>query len=180
MFMNIARQIQKMVHDIKKNDGGIMNKIKKCDVTDFQLHHTKASAYMQSSNNLAYKELYEALNALSVRDQFGNDAVSTVQTVQNCIALPITVENLVIKNKPPPSPPIRDYASGSHDDHEEDQWSDDFDSSDYENPDEHSNSETYVDPNEEHFEEYEPPPTEQEARKIAPAFRISKGEYADS
>uniref|UniRef100_H3A0F1 SH2 domain-containing protein n=1 Tax=Latimeria chalumnae TaxID=7897 RepID=H3A0F1_LATCH len=127
------RQIQKMVHDIKKNDGGIMNKIKK----------------------------------------FQNEQLAVIRkTGKN------TWDR--IKNKPPPSPPIRDYASGSHDDHEEDQWSDDFDSSDYENPDEHSNSETYVDPNEEHFEEYEPPPTEQEARKIAPAFRISKGEYAEN
>ncbi|KAM6390442.1 B-cell linker protein isoform 2-T2 [Pluvialis apricaria] len=106
-------KLQKMVHDIKKNESGIINKFKK------------------------------------------------------------------LKKKPPPSLPQRDYAS-EHADNEEDQWSDDFDS-DYENPDDHSDSEMYVVPSEENPDDsYEPPPSEQEKKKIPSAFPISRGEYADN
>ncbi|XP_064319932.1 B-cell linker protein isoform X2 [Phalacrocorax carbo] len=106
-------KLQKMVHDMKKNESGIINKFKK------------------------------------------------------------------LKKKPPPSLPQRDYAS-EHADNEEEQWSDDFDS-DYENPDDHSDSEMYVVPNEENPDDsYEPPPSEQEKKKIPSAFPISRGEYADS
>ncbi|NWI27754.1 BLNK protein, partial [Sula dactylatra] len=84
-----------------------------------------------------------------------------------------------LKKKPPPSLPQRDYAS-EHADNEEEQWSDDFDS-DYENPDDHSDSEMYVVPSEENPDDsYEPPPSEQEKKKIPSAFPISRGEYADS
>ncbi|KAM6185473.1 B-cell linker protein isoform 5-T5 [Rhynchocyon petersi] len=104
------RQLQKMVHDIKNNEGGIMNKIKK------------------------------------------------------------------LKVKAPPSVPQRDYASGSAAD-EEDQWSDDFDN-EYENPDEHSDSEMYVMPAEENGDDsYEPPPAEQEMRTVHPALPFARGEY---
>ncbi|KAM6203713.1 B-cell linker protein isoform 2-T2 [Sarcoramphus papa] len=107
------RKLQKMVHDIKKNESGIINKFKK------------------------------------------------------------------LKKKPPPSLPQRDYAS-EHADNEEEQWSDDFES-DYENPDDHSDSEMYVVPSEENPDDsYEPPPSEQEKKKIPSAFRISRGEYADN
>ncbi|XP_074731106.1 B-cell linker protein isoform X3 [Strix uralensis] len=107
------RKLQKMVHDIKKNESGIINKFKK------------------------------------------------------------------LKKKPPPSLPQRDYAS-EHADNEEEQWSDDFDS-DYENPDDHSDSEMYVVPSEENPDDsYEPPPSEQEKKKIPSAFPISRGEYADN
>ncbi|KAM4837712.1 B-cell linker protein isoform 6-T6 [Urocitellus parryii] len=103
------RQLQKMVHDIKNNEGGIMNKIKK------------------------------------------------------------------LKIKAPPSVPRRDYALESPAD--EEQWSDDFDS-DYENPDEHSDSEMYVMPAEENGDDsYEPPPAEQETRTIHPALPFTRGEY---
>ncbi|XP_006880146.1 PREDICTED: B-cell linker protein isoform X5 [Elephantulus edwardii] len=103
-------QLQKMVHDIKNNEGGIMNKIKK------------------------------------------------------------------LKGKAPPSVPQRDYASGCAAD-EEDQWSDDFDN-DYENPDEHSDSEMYVMPAEENGDDsYEPPPAEQEMRMVHPALPFARGEY---
>uniref|UniRef100_A0A803VHD6 SH2 domain-containing protein n=1 Tax=Ficedula albicollis TaxID=59894 RepID=A0A803VHD6_FICAL len=106
-------KLQKMVHDIKKNESGIINKFKK------------------------------------------------------------------LKKKPPPSLPQRDYAS-EHADNEEDQWSDDFDS-DYENPDDHSDSEMYVVPSEENPDDsYEPPPSEKEKKKIPSAFPISRGEYADN
>ncbi|XP_025949942.2 B-cell linker protein isoform X2 [Dromaius novaehollandiae] len=106
-------KLQKMVHDIKKNETGIINKFKK------------------------------------------------------------------LKKKPPPSVPQRDYAS-EHADNEEEQWSDDFDS-DYENPDDHSDSEMYVVPSEENADDsYEPPPSEQEKKKIPSAFPISRGEYADN
>ncbi|XP_053928198.1 B-cell linker protein isoform X2 [Cuculus canorus] len=106
-------KLQKMVHDIKKNETGIINKFKK------------------------------------------------------------------LKKKTPPSLPQRDYAS-EHADNEEEQWSDDFDS-DYENPDGHSDSEMYVVPSEENPDDsYEPPPSEQEKKKIASAFPISRGEYADN
>uniref|UniRef100_A0A2K6GDQ3 B cell linker n=1 Tax=Propithecus coquereli TaxID=379532 RepID=A0A2K6GDQ3_PROCO len=107
------RQLQKMVHDIKNNEGGIMNKIKK------------------------------------------------------------------LKVKAPPSVPRRDYASESPAD-EEEHWSDDFDS-DYENPDEHSDSEMYVMPAEENADDsYEPPPTEQETRTVHPALPFARGEYVDN
>ncbi|KAM9134538.1 B-cell linker protein isoform 4-T4 [Pangshura tecta] len=103
-------QLQKIVHDIKKNETGIMSKFKK------------------------------------------------------------------LKNKPPPSVPQRDYASED----EDEQWSDDFDS-DYENPDAHSDSEMYVVPSEENCDDsYEPPPTEQEKKKIPSSFSFSRGEYADN
>ncbi|XP_063019515.1 B-cell linker protein isoform X5 [Melospiza melodia melodia] len=107
------RKLQKMVHDIKKNESGIINKFKN------------------------------------------------------------------LKKKPPPSLPQRDYAS-EHADDEEEQWSDDFDS-DYENPDDHSDSEMYVVPSEENPDDsYEPPPSEKEKKKIPSAFPISRGEYADN
>ncbi|XP_064572584.1 B-cell linker protein isoform X2 [Zonotrichia leucophrys gambelii] len=107
------RKLQKMVHDIKKNESGIINKFKN------------------------------------------------------------------LKKKPPPSLPQRDYAS-EHADNEEEQWSDDFDS-DYENPDDHSDSEMYVVPSEENPDDsYEPPPSEKEKKKIPSAFPISRGEYADN
>lgn len=107
------RQLQKMVHDIKNNEGGIMNKIKK------------------------------------------------------------------LKVKAPPNVPRRDYASESPAD-EEEQWSDDFDS-DYENPDEHSDSEMYVLPAEETGDDsYEPPPVEQETRTVHPALPFTRGEYVDN
>uniref|UniRef100_A0AC11CF77 B cell linker n=1 Tax=Ovis aries TaxID=9940 RepID=A0AC11CF77_SHEEP len=107
------RQLQKMVHDIKNNEGGIMNKIKK------------------------------------------------------------------LKVKAPPSVPQRDYAPERPAD-EEEQWSDDFDS-DYENPDEHSDSEMYVLPAEEAGDDsYEPPPAEQETRTVHPALPFARGEYVDN
>lgn len=107
------RQFQRMVHDIKNNEGGIMNKIKK------------------------------------------------------------------LKVKAPPSVPRRDYASENPAD-EEEQWSDDFDS-DYENPDEHSDSEMYVLPAEETGDDsYEPPPVEQETRTVHPALPFTRGEYVDN
>ncbi|XP_065528038.1 B-cell linker protein isoform X8 [Lathamus discolor] len=106
-------KLQKMVHDMKKNESGIINKFKK------------------------------------------------------------------LKKKTPPSLPRRDYAA-EHADNEEEQWSDDFDS-DYENPDDHSDSEMYVVPSEENPDDsYEPPPSEQEKKKIPSAFPISRGEYADN
>uniref|UniRef100_A0A8C6RH07 B cell linker n=1 Tax=Nannospalax galili TaxID=1026970 RepID=A0A8C6RH07_NANGA len=107
------RQLQKMVHDIKNNEGGIMNKIKK------------------------------------------------------------------LKVKAPPSVPRRDYALESPAE-EEEQWSDDFDS-DYENPDEHSDSEMYVMPAEENGDDsYEPPPAEQHTRTVHPALPFARGEYVDN
>lgn len=84
-----------------------------------------------------------------------------------------------LKVKAPPSVPRRDYASESPAD-EEEQWSDDFDS-DYENPDEHSDSEMYVLPAEEAGDDsYEPPPAEQETRTVHPALPFTRGEYVDN
>ncbi|XP_062352282.1 B-cell linker protein [Cinclus cinclus] len=125
-------KLQKMVHDIKKNESGIINKFKK----------------------------------------FQNEQVALI-----CKTGKDTWDRL--KNKPPPSLPQRDYAS-EHADNEEDQWSDDFDS-DYENPDDHSDSEMYVVPSEENPDDsYEPPPSEKEKKKIPSAFPVSRGEYADN
>lgn len=51
--------------------------------------------------------------------------------------------------------------------------------SDYENPDEHSDSEMYVLPVEETGDDsYEPPPVEQETRTVHPALPFTRGEYA--
>uniref|UniRef100_A0A8C2UD88 B cell linker n=1 Tax=Coturnix japonica TaxID=93934 RepID=A0A8C2UD88_COTJA len=125
-------KLQKMVHDIKKNESGIINKFKK----------------------------------------FQNEQVALI-----CKTGKDTWDRL--KKKTPPSLPQRDYAS-EHADNEEEQWSDDFDS-DYENPDGHSDSEMYVVPSEENPDDsYEPPPSEQENKKIPSAFPISRGEYADN
>ncbi|XP_051656627.1 B-cell linker protein isoform X3 [Manacus candei] len=121
-----------MVHDIKKNESGIINKFKK----------------------------------------FQNEQVALI-----CKTGKDTWDRL--KKKPPPSLPQRDYAT-EHADNEEEQWSDDFDS-DYENPDDHSDSEMYVVPSEENPDDsYEPPPSEKEKKKIPSAFPISRGEYADN
>ncbi|XP_019411369.1 PREDICTED: B-cell linker protein isoform X4 [Crocodylus porosus] len=126
-------KLQKMVHDIKKNETGIMSKFKK-----FQ----------------------------------------TEQVALICKTGKNTWDRLTNK-PPPPSVPRRDYAS-EHADEEEEQWPDDFDS-DYENPDDHSDSEMYVVPSEENGDDsYEPPPTEQEKKKIPSAFPICRGEYADN
>ncbi|XP_025917726.1 B-cell linker protein isoform X4 [Apteryx rowi] len=125
-------KLQKMVHDIKKNETGIINKFKK----------------------------------------FQNEQVALI-----CKTGKDTWDRL--KKKPPPSVPQRDYAS-EHAGNEEEQWSDDFDS-DYENPDDHSDSEMYMVPSEENADDsYEPPPSEQEKKKIPSAFPISRGEYADN
>ncbi|XP_071071851.1 B-cell linker protein isoform X2 [Dasypus novemcinctus] len=53
--------------------------------------------------------------------------------------------------------------------------------SDYENPDEHSDSEMYVLPAEENADDsYEPPPVEQEPRAVHPALPLARGEYVDN
>lgn len=50
--------------------------------------------------------------------------------------------------------------------------------SDYENPDEHSDSEMYVMPAEETGDDsYEPPPAEQQTRVVHPALPFTRGEY---
>ncbi|XP_008114957.2 B-cell linker protein isoform X2 [Anolis carolinensis] len=118
-------QLQKIVHDIKKNDSGIMSKFKK----------------------------------------FQNEHVALIcKTGKN------TWDRLT--SKAPPSVPPVDY--------DEEQWSDDFDS-DYENPDNPSDSETYVVPSEENCDDsYEPPPSEQEKKQLPAAFSCSGGEYADN
>uniref|UniRef100_A0A8D1ZRG8 B cell linker n=1 Tax=Sus scrofa TaxID=9823 RepID=A0A8D1ZRG8_PIG len=96
----------------------------------------------------------------------------------NKITVPAS-QKLRLKVKAPPSVPRRDYASESPAD-EEEQWSDDFDS-DYENPDEHSDSEMYVLPAEEAGDDsYEPPPAEQETRTVHPALPFTRGEYVDN
>ncbi|TKC42378.1 hypothetical protein EI555_003418, partial [Monodon monoceros] len=53
--------------------------------------------------------------------------------------------------------------------------------SDYENPDEHSDSEMYVLPAEEAGDDsYEPPPAEQETRTVHRALPFTRGEYVDN
>ncbi|XP_067858530.1 B-cell linker protein isoform X2 [Heptranchias perlo] len=111
-------QIQKIVHDIKKNDGGIIGKIKK---------FTKPA---------------------------------------------------------PPTVPQRDYSEGAEGP-DGGRWSDnEFDISDYENPDEHSDgSDTYEAPQDDGDDDanYEPPPSENKNNNIiARSLLISKGEYADN
>ncbi|XP_048407076.1 B-cell linker protein isoform X2 [Stegostoma tigrinum] len=111
-------QIQKIVHDIQKNDGGFMSRFKK-----FTKHA-------------------------------------------------------------PPTVPQRDYSEGAGA-QEGEQWSDnEFDTSDYENPDGRSDeSDAYEDPRDDgdDDENYEPPPSENKNKKLVPQpMHISKGEYADN
>ncbi|XP_066548830.1 B-cell linker protein isoform X3 [Amia ocellicauda] len=119
-------QLQKMVHDIKKNDGSIMNKFKK----------------------------------------FQNEQVALLRKTGKH-----TWDRLTNK-PPPPSVPTRDYP-----DDEEQQWSDSEFDSDYENPDDPS--ETYEAPQEDN--NYEPPPKEGKPKpNRTPALDLSKGEYLDN
>uniref|UniRef100_A0A8D0H5S6 BLNK n=1 Tax=Sphenodon punctatus TaxID=8508 RepID=A0A8D0H5S6_SPHPU len=121
-----------MVHDIKKNETGIMSKFKK----------------------------FQSGQIASIC-KTGKDTWDRLTT------------------KPPPNVPKRDYDSEHAED--DDQWSDDFEESDYENPDEHSDSEMYVVPTEENCDDsYEPPPSAQEKKKIPSAFPFPTGEYADN
>ncbi|XP_078269005.1 B-cell linker protein isoform X2 [Rhinoraja longicauda] len=129
------RQIQKIVQDIKKNDGGIIRKIKK-----FQ--NVQVAAMRQTGRNTWDR----------------------------------------ITKPSPPTVPHRDYSEGAEGPDGE-QWSDnEFDNSDYENPDGHSeDSDTYEDPHQdgELDENYEPPPSE--PKKIIPnLFPDFKSEYADN
>ncbi|XP_069836225.1 B-cell linker protein isoform X2 [Dendropsophus ebraccatus] len=81
-----------------------------------------------------------------------------------------------IKSKPsPPTVPQRDYHTGPPGG-EDDDWVDDFDGSDYDDPDEHSDSETYVVPSDD--ESYEPPPNDSH---VLPPFKtlVGKNGYAD-
>ncbi|XP_045882943.1 B-cell linker protein isoform X2 [Meles meles] len=135
------RQLQKMVHDIKNNEGGIMNKIKKLKV--------------------------KAPPSVPQRDY----ASATLTQGER---------------HSPPAPPhgakTRGMKLGLEENpaDEEEQWSDDFDS-DYEHPDEHSDSEMYVLPAEETGDDsYEPPPGEQETRTVHPALPFARGEYIDN
>ncbi|XP_078079610.1 B-cell linker protein isoform X4 [Mustelus asterias] len=84
----------------------------------------------------------------------------------------------------PPTVPQRDYSEGAEG-QEGGRWSDnEFDNSDYENPDGRSDgSDTYEDPRDDGDDDanYEPPPSEDKNKKlVASTFHISKGEYADN
>uniref|UniRef100_UPI00398EB19C B-cell linker protein isoform X2 n=1 Tax=Pristiophorus japonicus TaxID=55135 RepID=UPI00398EB19C len=129
-------QIQKLVHDIKKNDGGIIGKFKK-----FQ---NEQVAMMRKTGKNTW-------------DRFTKHA--------------------------PPSVPQRDYSEGAEGS-EGGRWSDnEFDNSDYENADEHSDgSDTYEDPHGDgdDDENYEPPPSEIKKKIVPQCFSTSKGEYADN
>ncbi|XP_063818091.1 B-cell linker protein isoform X2 [Pseudophryne corroboree] len=104
-------QLQKMVHDIKKNEGGLMQKLKN------------------------------------------------------------------ITKQAPPSVPRRDYVPGTGEDEEE--WSDEF-GSDYESPDEHSDTENYVVPSEDQTDDnYEPPPNPNDNIPSSFKFTDRNGGYAD-
>ncbi|XP_059025305.1 B-cell linker protein isoform X2 [Mustela lutreola] len=157
------RQLQKMVHDIKNNEGGIMNKIKKLKV--------------KAPPSVPQRDYASARLTLGERHS-------------------------------PPAPPhgtkTRGMKLGLEENpaDEEEQWSDDFthrvsatrpvkwptcsprivvQDSDYEHPDEHSDSEMYVLPAEETGDDsYEPPPGEQETRTVHPALPFARGEYIDN
>ncbi|XP_075698511.1 B-cell linker protein isoform X2 [Rhinoderma darwinii] len=80
-----------------------------------------------------------------------------------------------LKSKPaPPTVPSRDYQTGPTGG-EDDEWLDEF-GSDYDSPDEHLDTETYVVPIED--DNYEPPPNE---NHVTPSFKIMAGTngYAD-
>ncbi|XP_069756590.1 B-cell linker protein isoform X3 [Narcine bancroftii] len=129
-------QIQKIVNDIKKNDGGIISKFKK-----FQ---TEQVAMMRKTGRNTWDR---------------------------------------ITKQAPPNVPQRDYTEGAEGQDGE-QWSDnEFDNSDYENPNGHSgDSDTYEDPRDDGDtdENYEPPPSEKSKKMIPKFFPSSKSEYADN
>lgn len=80
-----------------------------------------------------------------------------------------------MKSKPaPPTVPKRDYQAGLPAE-EDDEWVDEF-GSDYDSPDEHSDTEPYVVPSED--DNYEPPPNDSQ---VSPSFKMSVGNngYAD-
>ncbi|XP_071986117.1 B-cell linker protein isoform X3 [Engystomops pustulosus] len=127
------RQLQKIVNDIKKNDTGIFQKIKR----------------------------------------FQNDQVALI-----CKTGKDTWDRITSKTAPP-SVPKRDYLSGPS--VVEDDWVNDFDSdrdSDYDRPDEHSDTEHYVVPLDDGDDSYEPPPND---NRVSPSFKTVVGNngYAD-
>uniref|UniRef100_A0A4W3JUQ1 SH2 domain-containing protein n=1 Tax=Callorhinchus milii TaxID=7868 RepID=A0A4W3JUQ1_CALMI len=79
----------------------------------------------------------------------------------------------------PPNVPQRDYSNPGAEE-AEGQWSEDeFDNSDYENPDENSDgSVTYEAPGEDD-ENYEPPPSENKTKIVSRPLTSTKSEYAD-
>ncbi|XP_032889515.1 B-cell linker protein isoform X3 [Amblyraja radiata] len=129
-------QIQRIVQDIKKNEGGIIRKFKK-----FQ--NVQVAAMRKTGKNTWDR----------------------------------------ITKQAPPTVPHRDYTEGAEGPGGE-RWSDnEFDNSDYENPDERSeDSDTYEDPREdgEGDENYEPPPSENPKKMIPNIFQGFKSEYADN
>ncbi|XP_045640943.1 B-cell linker protein isoform X3 [Ursus americanus] len=159
----LSMQLQKMVHDIKNNEGGIMNKIKKLKV--------KAPPSVPQRDYASARLTRGELHSPSV--------------------LPHGTKNRGMKLGLEENPAD-----------EEEQWSDDFthrvsatlpvkwptcsprivvQDSDYEHPDEHSDSEMYVLPAEETGDDsYEPPPAEQEKRTMHPALPFARGEYIDN
>ncbi|XP_040290704.1 B-cell linker protein isoform X2 [Bufo bufo] len=83
-----------------------------------------------------------------------------------------------MKSKPtPPTVPKRDYQTGPPNG-DDDEWGDDF-GSDYDSPDEHSDTEQYVVPTEEADDSsYEPPPND---KHVTPSFKVmmANNGYAD-
>ncbi|KAJ1067126.1 hypothetical protein K5549_012485 [Capra hircus] len=125
-----------MVHDIKNNEGGIMNKIKKLKV--------KAPPSVPRRDYAPVPEANGFPNPLSQGGECVDLGDADLQKAED-------------RNGQSP-----------------------LEDSDYENPDEHSDSEMYVLPAEEAGDDsYEPPPAEQETRTVHPALPFARGEYVE-
>ncbi|XP_024590590.1 B-cell linker protein isoform X2 [Neophocaena asiaeorientalis asiaeorientalis] len=151
------RQLQKMVHDMKNNEGGIMNKIKKLKV--------KAPPSVPRRD-------YASERPADEEEQWSDDFTYRIQP-------PLGLEvhafpqdsspgDTFWSKRPGFSPRAAANSCLTLD-------------SDYENPDEHSDSEMYVLPAEEAGDDsYEPPPAEQETRTAHRALPFTRGEYVDN
>ncbi|KAM3912878.1 B-cell linker protein isoform 2-T2 [Leptodactylus fuscus] len=132
---NPTRQLQKMVNDIKKNETGLFQKIKK----------------------------------------FQNDQVALI-----CKTGKDTWDRITSKPAPP-TVPRRDYQTGSMG-VEDEEWVNEFESgSDYDSPDEHSDTEHYVVPLDGEDDNYEPPPND---NHVSSSFKtmtvVGDNAYADN
>ncbi|KAB0405815.1 hypothetical protein E2I00_013736 [Balaenoptera physalus] len=188
-----------MVHDIKNNEGGIMNKIKKLKVKAPPSVPQRDYASVPEANrfpnplsqagecvDLGDADLQRAEDRKGQRPPEVSKRVTTVPLVEcsACCAggaartpdsspgCTLILSLQTHRIQPPLGLEVHEFPQDS---------SPGDNDSDYENPDEHSDSEMYVLPAEEPGDDsYEPPPAEQETRPVHRALPFTRGEYVDN